>query len=239
MSSADPPIPAHFPETRWSRILRQREDTLERRRALEDIYSSRWRALYVYARRRGLAVAEAEDAVQGLLTRLLEQDFLARLDPERGRLRSYLLRAFDHYLQNQKQERRALKRGAGAIPKSLESLEVDLASSSQDPARAYDREWALDVFERALRELESELGAGERQGPAEVIRELFRFGEVEPYEQLAARHGMSVSQLKSFVHRSKRRFRALLLRELSDTVSSADDTERELNDLLACLNSES
>ncbi|MGC4091124.1 MAG: sigma factor [Polyangiaceae bacterium] len=235
MSLSVPQAPGRFPETRWSRILRQREDTVERRRAIEDICRSRWRALYVYARRRGLSESEAEDAVQGLLLRLVEQDFLARLDPERGRLRSYLMRALDHYLQNRHQERKALKRGGGALPRSLDSLEAELATSTRDPAQAYDREWALDVFERALKELESELEAGDRQGPVTVIRELFRFGEVEAYESLSARHSMSVPQLKSFVHRSKRRFRALLLRELLDTVVDEAEAERELHELLACL----
>ena len=227
--------PHRCPETRWSRILRQPGDSFERRRLLEDIVSSRWRALYVYARRRGLAPSDAEDAVQALLTRLLEQDFLERLDPERGRLRNYLLRAFDHYLQNHRQEQRALKRGGGAAPKSLESVELELASSSEDPERAYHREWALDVFERALNELTRELSEGERNGPAEVIRELFRFGELPSYDELAVRYGMSVAQLKSFVHRSKRRFRALLLRELSDTVTDAQHAETELNELFGYL----
>lgn len=215
--------------------MRQREDTIERRRALEDICRSRWRPLYVYARRRGLDAFEAEDAVQGLLIRLLEQDFVKRLDPDRGKLRSYLLRALDHYLQNRAEEQRALKRGGGALPRNLESVELALASSSEDPARAYDREWALDVFERALGELEAELAAGDRRGPVAVIQKLFRFGDAEGYEALAADHGMSVTQLKSFVHRSKRRFRALLLRELGDTVSTVEEAESELRDLLACL----
>jgi len=235
VSSRNPLANGRFPETRWSRILRQRADTSERQRALEDICRSRWRALYVYARRRGLSSNEAEDAVQGLLVRLLEQDFLERLDPERGRLRSYLLRAFDHYLQNRRQEQRALKRGGGALSRSLESVEAELAASSEDPTRAYDRAWALDVFERALGELEAELREGDRQGPLSIIERLFRFGEVEAYEALAAEHAMSVSQLKSFVYRSKRRFRALLLRELTDTVVSAEEAESELSELLACL----
>jgi RNA polymerase sigma-70 factor (ECF subfamily) len=231
------PSAHRFPETRWSRILRQRQGSLERRRLLEDVIGCRWRALYVYARRRGLTPSDAEDAVQGLVTRLLEHDFLSRLDPERGRLRSYLLSAFDHYLKNRHQAESAQKRGGPAAKKSLDSVEAELASSSLDPERAYHREWALGVFERALEELTRELAEGERQGPAEVIRELFRFGELQSYEEHALQHAMTVPQLKSFVHRSKRRFRALLLRELSDTVSDARDADAELTELFAELSS--
>ena len=44
----------------------------------------RWKALYVVARKHGLGSAEAEDAVQGFVTRLLEGDVLERLDAPSG-----------------------------------------------------------------------------------------------------------------------------------------------------------
>ena len=44
----------------------------------------RWKALYVLARKRGLAPAEAEDAVQGFLARMIEGDSLPGWIPGAG-----------------------------------------------------------------------------------------------------------------------------------------------------------
>ena len=68
-----------------------------------------------------------------------------------------------------------------------------------------------------------------------VVRSLFRFGEAAPYETLAAEHGMTVPQLKSFVLRARGRFRELLLARIADTVHTPQEAEAELADLLKAL----
>src|SRR6185369_600271 len=93
-----------FPDTRWTLVLAARLDPAKRRPALEELVRPRWKALYVVARKHGLPSAEAEDAVQGFVARLLEGDLLLRLDPGKGRLRSYLRTAFRHYLSSLRQE---------------------------------------------------------------------------------------------------------------------------------------
>jgi DNA-directed RNA polymerase specialized sigma24 family protein len=56
-----------------------------------------------------------------------------------------------------------------------------------------------------------------------------------PYEELAAAHAMTVPQLKSFVHRARRRLRELLLARVADTVQTPDEAEAELGDLMRAL----
>ena len=108
-------------------------------------------------------------------------------------------------------------------------------AAPEDPSAAFDREWALGLFEGALAALEAELASGARRGPVTVVRQLFRFGEAAPYETLAAEHGMTVPQLKSFVHRARGRFRELLLARVADTVHTPQEAEAELADLLKAL----
>jgi RNA polymerase sigma factor (sigma-70 family) len=208
----------------------------EKRRALtEELVAARWRPLYLYARQRGLPPDRAEDVVQGLLLQLIEHDFLERLDPERGRLRGYLKRALKHYLVNLHEHDAAEKRGGGRVPLSVDAAEALLVAAPTDPEAAFDREWALEVFDSALAQLEQEFESGERRGPVGVLRELFRFGSAPPYEELARAHGMSVSQLKSFVHRGRRRFRQLVLARVADTVTTQEEAEHELAELLRAL----
>jgi RNA polymerase sigma-70 factor (ECF subfamily) len=226
---------ASFPETRWTRIVAARARPDEQRAVLSELCATRWQPLYVHLRRKGLPVDRAQDVVQGFLTQLCERDFLQRLDPGRGRLRGYLKTGLEHYLANLYEHDAAQKRGGGARVLDFADVEAVLPAATDDPGTAFDREWALHLFEGALVALERELSSGERRGPVDVVRRLFRFGEAPSYEALAAEHGMTVPQLKSFVHRARGRFRALLLAQIADTVSSQREAEEELADLLRVL----
>ena len=55
--------------------------------ALEELCRTYWFPLYAYVRRRGQSKADAEDLTQAFFTRLLEKNFLAALDAERGKFR--------------------------------------------------------------------------------------------------------------------------------------------------------
>ena len=61
-----------------------------------------------------------------------------------------------------------------------------------------------------------------------LLRELFQFGTAPAYAELSARHGMTIPQLKSFVHRARARFRELLRQRVSERLSSASDVDDEL-----------
>lgn len=220
-----------FPETRWTLVLAARNQPERRRQVFEELVRPRYKALYVIARKRGLGVSEAEDAVQGFLTELLEGDLLARLDPEKGRLRSYLKTALAHYLTNLWQKARAEKRGGGQPSVDLAEVEALLSSEAPSPEVLFDRAWALEMFQSALRQLELEFASGRRGGPFELLSELFGFGAVAPYEELARRHGMSVSQLKSFVHRTRVRLRQLLRERVADTLCDPAEIDLEVRAL--------
>ena len=225
-------MPGLFPETRWTLVLAARRDPDKRRRALEEVVLPRWKALYVLARKLGLSPSDAEDAVQGFLARLIEGDLLERLDPGKGRLRAYLKSAFRHHLQNVREMQQAAKRGGGAAPADLAELETLLQSPSPSPEVVFDRAWALELFREALADLEQEFRSGERSGPFEVLEQLFAFGETTPYAELAAAHGMSVAQLKAFVHRARLRFRKLLQARAADTLAQGDGPDDEIKALL-------
>jgi len=224
-----------FPETRWTRIVAARDRPELRRRVLDELVTARWQPLYVHLRRQGLPPERAQDVVQGFLVHLLERDFLTRLDPGRGRLRAYLKTALAHYLANLYAEESAQKRGGGRAALSFDDVEAALPSAPDDPEAAFDREWALALFEATLADVEAELASGARRGPVAVVRQLFRFGEAPPYETLAAEHGMTIAQLKSFVHRARARFRELLLARIADTVHTRQEADEELSDLLRVL----
>jgi RNA polymerase sigma-70 factor (ECF subfamily) len=241
MRSASKEHAALFPSTRWSAVFAARLDPEKRRAALEGLLLPRWRPLYVLARKHGLDVTAAEDAVQSFLVQLLEakegNDLVARLDPARGSLRAYLKTAFRNHLANLGAQERAAKRGGGRKHEDVADLEALLAAADSSPDTLFEKTWALVVFEESLAALEAEFSQGLRRGPFEVLREIFRFGTALPYPELAAKHGMTLSQLKSFVHRAKVRFREIVRDRIVETLAEEDDPDAEVRRLLEVMGS--
>lgn len=231
--------PHDFPETRWTLILASRLGDRARREALEAMLGAYWKPVYHYVRRKGLDPDAAQDAVQDLFAHLLAQDFLARLDPARGRFRSYLRTAADHLLMNQHERRSAQKRGGGQATLSLDFdvAERELVSGTASPESAFDRDWALGVMDRALAQLKSEFDTGARRGPFEVALEFFRVAEPPSYADAAARAGMPAPTFKAFLHRTRVRFRELVRAEVADTVGPGARADEEVADLMAALRS--
>jgi RNA polymerase sigma-70 factor (ECF subfamily) len=67
--------------------------------------------LYAYVRRQGESVEDAQDFTQGFFSRPLEKHYLEDFDRERGRFRTFLMAAFRHYVTNERNRKRAQKRG--------------------------------------------------------------------------------------------------------------------------------
>jgi RNA polymerase sigma-70 factor (ECF subfamily) len=226
-----------FPTTRWTLILSAREGEDARRAALEALFGSYWRPAYVYLRRKGLTAEAAEDAVQGLFLRLVERDALARLDPSRGRFRSYFLTALENHLVNLHEHQSARKRGGSVQIVPIETIDVEreLPAAPEDPGRAFDREWALSIMERALARLAREYAEGRRKGSGEAILSFFRLGDAPSHAQAAAESGMTATQFKAALHRARERFREILREELADTVSSEAEARHEMRALFEAL----
>ncbi|MBC8010802.1 MAG: RNA polymerase subunit sigma-24, partial [Burkholderiales bacterium] len=109
-----------FATTRWTLVLdaarHGNADTGDTAagRALEELCVLYRTPLIAHARRRGLAPADAEDAIQGLFATLIDRDCLGSVRRERGRFRTWLLSVFEHHLADARARARCLKRGGDA-----------------------------------------------------------------------------------------------------------------------------
>lgn len=104
-----------FPATRWSVVLTASGRGTEARAALEELCRVYWFPLYAFARQRGCGPEDAEDEVQDFLTQVAARDFLAGAAPDRGRLRTYLLAAFQHDLIDAHRRTHRLKRVSASM----------------------------------------------------------------------------------------------------------------------------
>jgi DNA-directed RNA polymerase specialized sigma24 family protein len=91
-----------FTTTHWSVVLAAGGSTAPHaREALEKLCRSYWYPLYAYVRRRGHDEDTAKDLTQAFFARLLEKNYLAQADRERGKFRSFLIGALKHFLADE------------------------------------------------------------------------------------------------------------------------------------------
>ena len=163
---------ARFRTTHWSLVLAvQGQPSGQSREALAALCESYWEPLYAHVRRSCGRQDEAEDLTQSYFARLLEKDYLAGVRPERGRLRSFLLASLNHFLSNERDRERALKRGGGHRIVSLDAPAADartlqVACADPRPDEEFDRRWALTVLGRALSALQAEQSSDDKRRSA-------------------------------------------------------------------------
>lgn len=230
---------AAFPATRWSVVLRARspKEAENARAALADLCQMYWAPLYAYARRQGYSTHDAEDVTQGFFAHLLARDSLANADPAKGRLRSYLLGAFQHYLTQEWRARHREKRGGGRPLIVIDTLhaEENLAAnlSHQDsPAEIFQRQWFEAVLEKALADLRQEYSARGRAALFARLQEHLAWNSAEArLNALASELKMTSGALRVAIFRMRQRYRELVEEHLAQTVQSAADLEEEIREL--------
>lgn len=224
-----------FPTTRWTLILSARESPEAKAQAWRHLLTTYWTSLYALFRARGQAPAAAADSVQGLCLELLERNVIEQLDPERGRLRGFLKVAAENFLIRQHEKATATKRGGDARPIELDlALGERLADPALTPDLAFERAWAVGVFERSMAALEQDWGS--RAGDFEIIRRFFSPSAEPPaYRDAAQQYGVSIPQLKSLLHRARLRFRELVEAQVLETVGEGAELQTEVNSLLDSL----
>lgn len=225
-----------FPVTRWSLVLDVRRDPARSGEALEALLRLYWPPLYAFLLADGQTPDNARDLVQGFLARLLERGDLARVEPARGRFRSYLLAGLRNHLVSEVRRESAAKRGAGAVV-SLDTEEAaawlaERPAPGAGPEAAFDRQWARLVLQRALERLRREQEAQDKLAQYEALAPALGSDAADSHEVLARRLGLSAGAVAVALHRLRRRLRELVRHEVIQTVGSAADLEEELRHLL-------
>ena len=225
-------------------VLRARgtESAESAREALSGFCEAYWPPLYSFIRHRGFPSADAQDLVQGFFAHLLKQSTLTRADQQKGRLRTFLLGSLQNFLFDEYDRARALKRGGGRQIVSIEEHLPDaeaamLATSHLSDAACYDLVWASTIVSRAWQNLQNAFVA---EGKAEWLEELRPFvagGSATPLnqEETAARLGVPIATLRTWLSRLRQRYRESLRTEVASTVSDPADVDQELHHLYQIL----
>ena len=241
-ASSSPLLPesGSFHTTHWSLVAGARAtDEPAARAALEHLCCLYWAPLYSWARHRGHGTHDAQDLVQEFFARLLEHRWLAAAHPDKGRFRSFLLMAMKRFMANEWDRDRAVKRGGGVTPLSLDVSAAESllpASAPADPDAAFDRGWALTLLDKVVAALRDELHAAGRARDYQVLRPWLTAprGDV-PYHEIARNLSMSEASARSALHRLRRRFRDRFREAVAATVADPADVDDEVRALVAAL----
>src|ERR1017187_6203249 len=97
-SGESSPLPGGFVTTQWTRVLQARGDSPEAKAALSDLCAAYYAPVFAFIRRNAPDEDSARDFTQEFFTRLLARQGIDRVNPHRGRFRSFLLGAVKHFL---------------------------------------------------------------------------------------------------------------------------------------------
>lgn len=230
-----------FVTTRWSLVLAAQGNSPAAEAALEALCRGYWRPLYGFVRRSGFSREEAEDLTQAFFARLLERRDLDAVRKEKGRLRSYLLVALKHFLANERERVRAIKRGEGRRLLSLDEMKEAEGGGFEPadpftPEQIYERSWAHTVLETALARLQQEYSGAENGALFDFLKVLLADEPGRPSQaEIATKLTMTENALKQAFHRFRQRYRQLLREEIAHTVGTLSDIEDEMRHLIAAL----
>jgi len=239
-----PTIPRTFHTTRWS-LVRQAASSADpaAAQALSALCEAYWYPVYAFIRSSGKGSHDAEDLTQGFFARLLEKEIFAAADPDKGKLRNFLLTCVRRYLADDHDRAMAQKRGAAVLVSfSPDWAEQTYATEPVDdltPDRLFQRRWALTVLEFSFDLLREEFAAEGKSEQFDTLRPFLGFGPdpEQRYEDIAVSSGTPVATLKTRVFRLRQRWRELLFEQVAMTLDtpSPEEIKGELGELLTCV----
>ena len=238
------PANQQFNTTRWSLLWQLRQGTeTESTEALEILCQGYWLPLYAWLRGSGRSAEDAEDVIQEFFIQLIQRQVLQKANPEKGRLRSFLLHCLKNYLADRHEYEGAAKRAGRAEEISLDFIQAEqgidreLQSPDADPAAIYEARWARAILQRSLARVRQKY---EKEGKVAVFMHLNRFLSEDlergrSYAEAAQALQMSEGAVRISFHKLKKRFQQAFREEVARTLSPEDDLGDEMRYLVEVL----
>lgn len=225
-----------FPTTTWG-LLRQLRDPAspEYRAGLETLCERYREPIRRYAGRAwATRDRDEQDITQDFFLWILEKKVLAGYEPGRGSFRLFLKGLLRNFGRNARQAARALKRGGGIAPVSLDSSVEPEDPRTRDAESAFDLAWINEVTRRAVARVRERLSK-KRAVQWRVFEEYdLREPDARPtYGDVARALGLTESDVRNHLHAVRSKVRDAIREELCDTVATRHELESELRVVLA------
>jgi RNA polymerase sigma-70 factor (ECF subfamily) len=152
-----------------------------------------------------------------------------------------LLTALNHFLTSDWQRRHAQRRGGGYRFVSWDHAEAERRYAMEPetaltPEKLFERRWAAALLDQVMARLEAECRANGKIDVFESLKDSL-WGQRTPLSsaELAQRWGTTETAVRAMAHRLRRRYRALMHAEIAQIVSSPEEIEAEVRNLIGAL----
>jgi len=140
----------NFRTTDWTEVLSARTSPED----LGTLLERYWSPVYAFLRRRDHPRERAEDLTQQFLADVvLKRDLIGRADPARGRFRGFLLAALRNFVIDESRRRGPAEQAF--LPDDPQVIAAAEPDPRDEPAAAFDRQWAATALNEALRRAEA------------------------------------------------------------------------------------
>lgn len=232
-----------MPSTHWNTIRQARADnSAEATQALEFLCRAYWYPLYAYLRRAGESPHQAQDLIQGFFARILSHDSFSGVKPIEGtKFRSWLLSSLRHFVHDEWRKAQAERRGGGATIVSIHADEAEHRYENEpfdptDPAKLFERKWAMELLKRVLARLEERYAIKGKQAVFAALQPFVMGGDsLATHQQIAPQLGMKPATVAVAVSRLRERYLKLLREEIAQTVAARGEIDEELRHLAAAI----
>ena len=191
-------------------------------------------------RRKRVRLQDVDDVIQGFfVSQVIERDLVARAEKERGKFRTFLLTALDHYFVSEIRKQTAKKRSPGS---TLDVTVVDPTDTGPRGDQGFEVEWARAIVKQAVDRMAKACQISKQDDvwgvfEARLYRPIYAGQPPTPYAELVRRF-----QLKSPAHASnmlvtaKRIFTRNLRSVIGEyAIHDDDEIDQEIADLMQIL----
>jgi RNA polymerase sigma-70 factor (ECF subfamily) len=234
----------HFQTTHWSEVRRAgAADEAARTEALESLLRRYLPAVRSFLTSRLHGDEErAKDLAQGFVhDQFCLRNLCARADPDKGRFRTFLLTALDHYIADECDRERAWKRGGRHVHAALDEVDEAELGQAGGSHESFEVSWTRVLLDEALSRLRKECGASGRDDiwevfSARVVSPALTDAEPVAYERLSAelRHA-SVDQTRELLTTGKRAYQRCLEAVIGEYEKGGRAVRMELDELKRAL----
>jgi DNA-directed RNA polymerase specialized sigma24 family protein len=232
-----------FQTTCWVDVRKARTiDEAQRKDIINDLLGKYWRPVYCYLRHKGYGNESAKDLTQGFFYEIvLGQELIQKADQTKGRFRTFLLTALEHYVSNVYRKETAKKR----MPKGgivhfddISDFEDRNVLTTATAEEVFHYTWASNLLDEAISNVKNECYSTGKDVHWQVFEEkvltpILNNAHPPSLTEISSKYDIdSPSMVSNMLVTVKRRFRAVLKRQLQHFVSSEAEVTAEFNDLL-------
>ncbi len=230
-----------FRTTHWTEILdASSRDKPSQKAALSELLQRYWKPVYSYLRCKDYDREAAKDLTQGFFHEIvLGRSLIEQADRSKGRFRTFLLTALDHYVISVQRTEQRKKRMPEAGIIHLDDVDwLALPDRDGTPVQVFDHALASAVLDQVLSDVERNYRGKGKSAHWEVFRArvlapIMENTECPPLPDLCQRYGIpDTARASKMIIRVKRRFRTLLRRHVRELVNSDDEVDDEIRYLM-------